>query len=301
MGSFLTKDGLKSVLGYIKEKYAREGHTHNEKEDIVNCGLHSVAFSGSYNDLEDTPSLTPNIPDATESSAGVVKPGSGLIVGPQGKLNVNVDESATGIYVNSNNKIDIKFGKGVIFYDGKWTSTIHIEDGWNQLYAKMKGFIKSYNSNDIVGIDMVLRNDSAVDKEFVIKLTPDIITNIKNNTTYNFINSNVENIEEYTFENCTLPVDVLAYETLKILSDNNGVDAIGLYLFKKMLNNGNDKVQMVTNLRRLAPFSVTVDEYDTTRLDKLKFEIDNSFLVSQTYVLRNSENGWTYVPLTKII
>lgn len=301
MGSFLTKDGLKYVLEYIKGKYSREGHTHNEKEDIVNCGLHSVAFSGSYNDLINTPSLTPNIPDATESSAGVVKPGSGLIVGQQGILSVDVDGNTTGIYINDDNKIDVNVGNGIVFFEGKWTSSILIEDGWNNLYESMKEFIDTIDNNNIVGVDMILRKPNAIEKEFVIKLTPEIIDNIKNNTTYNFINSNVENIEEYTFENCTLPEDVLAYETLKILSDNNGVDAIGLYLFKKMLNDGNNKGQIVTNLRRLVPYSVTVDEYDTTRLDKLSFEIDENFPVSQTYVLRNSENGFTYVPLTNII
>lgn len=302
MGSFLTKDGLKSVLEYIKGKYSREGHTHKiEIEDIQKWGLHRVALSGSYNDLINTPSLTPNIPDATESSAGAVKPGDGLIVGPQGRLSVDVDGNTTGIYINNDNKIDVNVGNGIVFFEGKWTSSILIENGWKELYESMKEFIDTIDNNNIVGVDMILRKPNAIEKEFVIKLTPEIIDNIKNNTTYNFINSNVENIEEYTFENCTLPEDVLAYETLKILSDNNGVDAIGLYLFKKMLNDGNNKGQIVTNLRRLVPYSVTVDEYDTTRLDKLSFEIDENFPVSQTYVLRNSENGFTYVPLTNII
>lgn len=302
MGIFLTKEGLQNVLGYIKDKYAIKEHIHTDRTEIEQCGLHSVAFSGNYNELINRPSLTPNIPDATESSAGAVKPGDGLIVGPQGRLNVNVDGNTTGIYINDDNKIDINFGKGIVFFEGKWTSSIHIENGWKDLYIKMKEFINSYNADDIVGVNMILRNQNAIEKEFVIKLTPDIIDNVKNDTTYNFINSNVENIEEYTFENCTLPEDVLPYETLKILSDNNRVDAIGLYLLKEIVNKDNyNKKDTITYLRRLVPYSVTVDEYDTTRLDKLKFEIDENFPVSQTYVLRNSENGWTYVPFTKII
>lgn len=306
MGSFLTKEGLESVLDYIKKKYARKNHTHTNKAEIEQCGLHTVAFSGSYNDLTNRPSLTPNIPDATESTSGAVKPGDGLIVGTQGKLSVDVDGNTTGIYVNSNNKIDINFGKGIVFFEGKWTSSIHIEDGWKNLYIKMKEFINSYNADDIdiVGVNMILRNPNpnAIEKEFVIKLTPDIIDNIKNDKTYNFIDSNVENIDEYIFDNCESPSDVLEYETLKILSDNNRVDAIGLYLLKEIVNKDNyNKKDTITYLRRLVPYSVTVDEYDTTRLEKLKFEIDENFPVSQTYVLRNSENGWTYVPLTKII
>lgn len=299
MGSFLTKEGLKSVLDYIKDKYARKKHTHTDRTEIEQCGLHTVAFSGSYNDLTNRPSLTPNIPMATDTTAGAVKPGDGLVVGPQGKLNVDVDESTTGIYVDNNNKIDIKFGKGVIFYDGKWTSTIHFEEGWNQLYEKTKKFINSYNADEIVGIDMVLRNSDAVDKEFVIKLTPDIITNIKNDFTYNFISENVPNIQNLTFSDCNLGEHVLAYETLRILSDRNNVDAVGLYLLQKMVN-GNRK-DMITNLRRLVPFSVTVDEYNNDRLTTLQFELETEPIVSHTYVLKNSEGGWTYVPLTKII
>lgn len=299
MGSFLTKEGLKSVLDYIKDKYARKNHTHTDRAEIEQCGLHTVAFSGNYNDLTNRPSLTPNIPDATESTAGAVKPGDGLIVGTQGKLSVDVDGNTTGIYVNSNNKIDINFGKGIVFFEGKWTSSIHIEDGWNNLYEKMKEFINSYNADDIVGVDMVLRNQNAVEKEIVIKLTPDIIENIKNNFTYNFINTNIPNIQNYTFDNCSLGGDVLPYETMKILSDNNRVDAIGLYLLQKMV--GGNRNEMITYLRRLVPYSVTVDEYNTNRLGQLLFEIDNTCLVSQTYVLKNSEGGWVYVPLTKII
>lgn len=304
MGIFLTKEGLQNVLGYIKGKYAIKEHIHTDRTEIEQCGLHSVAFSGNYNELINRPSLTPNIPDATESSAGVVKPGDGLIVGTQGRLSVEVDGNTTGIYINDDNKIDINFGKGIVFFEGKWTSSIHIEDGWNNLYEKMKEFINSYNADDIVGVNMILRNPNpnAIEKEFVIKLTPDIIDNVKNDTTYNFINSNVENIGEYIFDNCESPSDVLPYETLKILSDNNRVDAIGLYLLKEIVNKDNyNKKDTITYLRRLVPYSVTVDEYDTTRLDKLKFEIDENFPVSQTYVLRNSENGWTYVPFTKII
>lgn len=302
MGSFLTKEGLQNVLKYIKEKYSRVGHTHEIKnEDIQKWGLHRVALSGNYNDLNNRPSLTANIPDATKSSAGAVKPDKGLIVGQGGSLSVDVDGNTTGIYINDDNKIDINFGKGIVFFEGKWTSSIHIEDGWNELYEKMKEFINSYNTDEIVGVDMILRNPNAIEKEIVIKLTPDIIDNVKNDTTYKFINSNVDNIGEYIFENCTFTGDVLAYETLKILSDNNRVDAIGLYLLKEIVVNNYNKKDTITYLRRRVPYSVTVDEYDTTRLEKLEFEIDENFPVSQTYVLRNSENGWTYVPLTKII
>lgn len=295
MGNYLTYEGLSTLLTKLKEKFSLKDHKHNTSD--IN-GLAAVAKTGNYNDLTNKPSATQSVSVATSSNAGIVKPSSGLSVDGSGGLSVNVDTSS-GLRI-SNNNLSLDLSNYLFQYENKYCSWIEIsEGGWRGIYDKLVRVANACNSKRMYGICVMVKNISKDNASpFYIVMTQNVVSNLLQNTTRGYITSIIGGFAgQLAVSGCCEPSEIIEYETIKLLSTDPTVDAVGLFAFYKLINT--TMPDMMRQIGRVATDVVSVVEYNRERLRVLGFEFSSSNVQTTgfTYILF----GEKYVPLYNMI
>lgn len=283
MGNFLTTDGLSTLLSLLNSKFSRKKHKH-ASDDIE--GLSTVARTGNYNDLTNRPSAQQNVSIATASKAGIVKPGDGMSVDGSGTMSVNLDTTSGLSFVS--NKISLNLGNSFISYKDKYYSCMEVrENGWREVYGELKNLANLCYSKGKYGMGVSVKNSAkGTASSMFIVLTLENITALRGDTILRFITTSVGDTSSLAVSDCCDSAEVAYYEALRLMSIDCTVDAVGLFLFGKVIGGSLPMQNMVANIGRVATDVVSVVEYNKNRFRTLRIDATNS-----TY----SNTGVTYV------